>query len=180
MSGRGIQPEEAIGVSFIPHLHPIGIDRCHVLDLVLDQTGSHSGQNYAGSYFATYPGYKQRCSIDEQKLTDDNGKPLRSTVGQLRLIYSILLTATQSTQSQRSLPPVSYVKAIDVWMSSCTLFVFNSLMEFALVNSFMNNQAPPKLPEDTSSDDLNSPVSEIVSLSSANQANKDDCSKRAI
>jgi len=87
MSGRGIQPEEAIGVSFIPHLHPIGIDRCHVLDLVLDQTGSHSGQNYAGSYFATYPGYKQRCSIGEQKLTDDNGKPLRSTVEQLRLIW---------------------------------------------------------------------------------------------
>ena len=137
MSGRGIQPEEAIGVSFIPHLHPIGIDRCHVLDLVLDQTGSHSGQNYAGSYFATYPGYKQRCSIGEQKLTDDNGKPLRSTVGQLRLIYSILLAATQSTQSQRSLPPVSYVKAIDVWMSSCTLFVFSSLMEFAVVNNFM-------------------------------------------
>lgn len=47
------------------------------------------------------------------------------------------LIATQSTQSQRSLPPVSYVKAIDVWMSSCTVFVFMSLMEFAVVNSFM-------------------------------------------
>lgn len=50
--------------------------------------------------------------------------------------YLILLhisTATQSTQSQRSLPPVSYVKAIDVWMSSCTLFVFMSLMQFAVI-----------------------------------------------
>ena len=46
-------------------------------------------------------------------------------------------TATQNTQSQQLLPPVSYVKAIDVWMSSCSVFVFLSLMEFAVVNNFM-------------------------------------------
>lgn len=46
--------------------------------------------------------------------------------------FNIFTLATQSTQSQRSLPPVSYVKAIDVWMSSCTLFVFMSLMQFAV------------------------------------------------
>jgi len=84
--------------------------------------------------------------------------PARITLG----VTSLLTLATQSTQSQRSLPPVSYVKAIDVWMSSCTLFVFNSLMEFAIVNSFMNSQSQNKLPEDTSSEDLNSPVSEIM------------------
>lgn len=47
------------------------------------------------------------------------------------------LSATQNTQSQQSLPPVSYVKAIDVWMSSCSVFVFMSLMEFAVVNNYM-------------------------------------------
>lgn len=48
-----------------------------------------------------------------------------------------MFAATQNTQSQQSLPPVSYVKAIDVWMSSCSVFVFLSLMEFAVVNNYM-------------------------------------------
>jgi len=52
-------------------------------------------------------------------------------------ISPLLFTATQNTQSQQLLPPVSYVKAIDVWMSSCSVFVFLSLMEFAVVNNFM-------------------------------------------
>ncbi|KAG1654707.1 Glycine receptor subunit alpha-2 [Nymphon striatum] len=52
-------------------------------------------------------------------------------------VTSLLTLATQNTQSQASLPPVSYVKAIDVWMSSCTVFVFCSLMEYAMVTYFM-------------------------------------------
>nr|AAL76078.1 histamine-gated chloride channel subunit [Drosophila melanogaster] len=59
--------------------------------------------------------------------------PARVTVG----VTSLLTLATQNTQSQQSLPPVSYVKAIDIWMSSCSVFVFLSLMEFAVVNNFM-------------------------------------------
>lgn len=62
--------------------------------------------------------------------------------------------ATQSTQSQRSLPPVSYVKAIDVWMSSCTLFVFMSLMEFAVCNHFMGSGAASAKPKVLSDEDL--------------------------
>lgn len=59
--------------------------------------------------------------------------PARVTLG----VTSLLTLATQNTQSQQNLPPVSYVKAIDVWMSSCSVFVFLSLMEFAIVNNYM-------------------------------------------
>ncbi|XP_050063878.1 glycine receptor subunit alpha-4 isoform X2 [Aphis gossypii] len=59
--------------------------------------------------------------------------PARVTLG----VTSLLTLATQNTQSQQSLPPVSYVKAIDIWMSSCSIFVFLSLMEFAVVNNYM-------------------------------------------
>ncbi|XP_076308661.1 glycine receptor subunit alpha-2-like [Tachypleus tridentatus] len=49
-------------------------------------------------------------------------------------VTSLLTLSTQHAQSQKSLPPVSYIKAIDIFMISCTVFVFGSLMEYALVN----------------------------------------------
>lgn len=80
--------------------------------------------------------------------------PARVTLG----VTSLLTLATQNTQSQSSLPPVSYVKAIDVWMSSCTVFVFMSLMEFAVVNHYMGYTGTTKLMRGYSVDELDKMV----------------------
>uniref|UniRef100_A0A1A8S096 Glycine receptor, alpha 3 n=1 Tax=Nothobranchius rachovii TaxID=451742 RepID=A0A1A8S096_9TELE len=44
-----------------------------------------------------------------------------------------------SSGSRTSLPKVSYVKAIDIWMAVCLLFVFSALLEYAAVN-FVSRQ----------------------------------------
>ncbi|XP_068222619.1 glycine receptor subunit alpha-4-like [Palaemon carinicauda] len=67
--------------------------------------------------------------------------PARVTLG----VTSLLTLSTQHANSQKSLPPVSYIKAIDVFMSSCTVFVFFSLMEYALVNVLLGDV--PEEPE---------------------------------
>ena len=41
---------------------------------------------------------------------------------------------TQSSGARASLPKVSYIKAIDVWMAVCLVFVFMALVQFAYVN----------------------------------------------
>ena len=56
--------------------------------------------------------------------------PARISLG----VLTILTMTTQTTGSRQDLPRVSYVKAIDVWMTVCLVFVFGALLEFAVVN----------------------------------------------
>ncbi|XP_045107325.1 glycine receptor subunit alphaZ1-like [Portunus trituberculatus] len=69
--------------------------------------------------------------------------PARVTLG----VTSLLTLSTQHANSQKSLPPVSYIKAIDMFMSSCTVFVFLSLMEYAMVNIILGDMVDYK-PQD--------------------------------
>ncbi|XP_044016751.1 glycine receptor subunit alpha-2 isoform X2 [Aphidius gifuensis] len=65
--------------------------------------------------------------------------PARVTLG----VTSLLTLSTQHAKSQASLPPVSYLKAVDAFMSVCTIFVFMALMEYCLVNIVLGDSEAP-------------------------------------
>lgn len=56
-------------------------------------------------------------------------------------LLTVLTLTMQSVGSKGQLPRVSYVKAIDVWMSTCLVFAFASLIEFAIVNVWSRRDA---------------------------------------
>jgi hypothetical protein len=59
-----------------------------------------------------------------------DASPARVSLG----LLTVLTTTTMSGGARASLPKVSYIKAIDIWMISCLVFVFSSLIEYAVVN----------------------------------------------
>ena len=73
--------------------------------------------------------------------------PARVSLG----LLTVLTITTQSSGARASLPPVSYVKAIDVWMATCLIFVFAALVEFAYVNvlSRVETRVKQRLNDDT-------------------------------
>ncbi|CAH1777908.1 unnamed protein product [Owenia fusiformis] len=62
--------------------------------------------------------------------------PARISLG----VLTALTITTQSVGVWMSLPRVSYVKAIDIWMSACVIFVFSASLEFALVNTMSRKE----------------------------------------
>ncbi|WAQ98194.1 GLRA3-like protein [Mya arenaria] len=61
---------------------------------------------------------------------DHDAVPARISLG----VLTVLTMTTQSSGARQSLPQVSYVKAIDVWMFTCLIFVFVALIEYSYVN----------------------------------------------
>jgi hypothetical protein len=49
------------------------------------------------------------------------------------LVTSILTLVTQFAGLKTDLPPVAYIKAVDIWMAGCMVWVFGALGEFVLV-----------------------------------------------
>ncbi|XP_023220849.1 glycine receptor subunit alpha-3-like [Centruroides sculpturatus] len=56
--------------------------------------------------------------------------PARVTLG----VTTLLALTTVASGVRTQLPPVSYVKAIDIWIGVCSVMVFGALLEFTLVN----------------------------------------------
>ncbi|XP_068208803.1 glycine receptor subunit alpha-4-like [Palaemon carinicauda] len=60
---------------------------------------------------------------------DIDAIPSRVTLG----VTTFLTVCSESTAFRDKMPMVSYVKALDIWMGSCTAFVFLALLEFTAV-----------------------------------------------
>lgn len=61
-------------------------------------------------------------------------------------ITTVLTMTTLSTVARNSLPRVSYVTALDLFVTVCFLFVFAAMIEYAMLNyySYSIRRPPPK------------------------------------
>ncbi|XP_069560176.1 gamma-aminobutyric acid receptor subunit gamma-3 [Brachyistius frenatus] len=65
--------------------------------------------------------------------------PARTALG----ITTVLTMTTLSTVARTSLPRVSYITAMDLFVTVCFLFVFAALMEYATLNYYSNSVQRP-------------------------------------
>ncbi|KAI5606848.1 gamma-aminobutyric acid receptor subunit gamma-1 isoform X2 [Silurus asotus] len=66
--------------------------------------------------------------------------PARTSLG----ITTVLTMTTLSTISRKSLPKVSYVTAMDLFVSVCFIFTFAALMEYGTLHYFTSNRQSKK------------------------------------
>uniref|UniRef100_A0A8C4Y1Q1 Gamma-aminobutyric acid type A receptor subunit gamma1 n=1 Tax=Gopherus evgoodei TaxID=1825980 RepID=A0A8C4Y1Q1_9SAUR len=72
--------------------------------------------------------------------------PARTSLG----ITTVLTMTTLSTIARKSLPKVSYVTAMDLFVSVCFIFVFAALMEYGTLHYFTSNKKGNKEKEKSS------------------------------
>lgn len=68
--------------------------------------------------------------------------PLTLTTVPSTGITTVLTMTTLSTIARKSLPRVSYVTAMDLFVTVCFLFVFAALMEYATLNYYSSCRKP--------------------------------------
>jgi len=117
-----------------PVLHPEPARRDSVLGVVLDQRRRESGSGLHR------PADRVTSQLDHPP-RDGTGPPTSSVIG----LLTVLTSSTQSTGINTTLPRVNYVKAIDVWMSACLVFVFAALVEYAMVNVYARRRLAQQL-----------------------------------
>ncbi|XP_035680496.1 glycine receptor subunit alpha-2-like [Branchiostoma floridae] len=81
---------------------------------------------------------------------DMDSPPARVSLG----VTTVLTMITQSAQTSR-IPEVSYIRAIDVWVSMCQIFVFLALVEYAVVSYIKRWRHIKKAQKPTSSTSTN-------------------------
>lgn len=59
-------------------------------------------------------------------------------------ITTVLTMTTINTHLRETLPKIPYVKAIDVYLMGCFVFVFLALLEYALVNYIFFGRGPQR------------------------------------
>ena len=57
---------------------------------------------------------------------------------------TVLTITKQAGSAANETPELAYIKALDYWMSTCMLFVFAALLEYAVVQ-FLSRQTDGKL-----------------------------------
>ncbi|XP_055332699.1 glycine receptor subunit alpha-4-like isoform X2 [Paramacrobiotus metropolitanus] len=68
--------------------------------------------------------------------------PARVSLG----ITTLLTMTTLISGAKQGLPAVSYIKALDVWMGTCTFFVFATLLEYVIVSKTSRKKVPMLVP----------------------------------
>ncbi|KAG8519362.1 Gamma-aminobutyric acid receptor subunit gamma-3, partial [Galemys pyrenaicus] len=82
-------------------------------------------------------------------------------------ITTVLTMTTLSTIARKSLPRVSYVTAMDLFVTVCFLFVFAALMEYATLNYYSSCRKPATAKKKTSNYsllDMRPPPPEMITL----------------
>lgn len=92
--------------------------------------------------------YVQRKSSFQENLNCCN-----NIINVFKGITTVLTMTTISTGVRSSLPRISYVKAIDIYLVMCFVFVFAALLEYAAVNyTYWGARAKKKVKQKMKSD----------------------------